>query len=143
MVVVAPDGSALAAAAAELDPPRLAVAPTTPVARAGVGALAVHLLAVLEQLGQFADADRVGRRRGQRSSSAGDRSSRPTRRPPASPGASAAPCPIVYGSDDLAGVAARHWKRQVNLERQGGRRSPRHCRSWPRTRSPGGASTAT
>lgn len=114
-VVVAPTGSAAAALAEQEGWSHVPAAFEVPVARAGVAGLVVHLLAVLEQLGQYA---------GLTSSAAAaieqlevrrtelDTESNPARRLATRIGRT---LPIVYGSDALTGAAARHWKRQVNL----------------------------
>lgn len=115
-VVVASAGSELAEAGRMVGSSSVSTPVDVPVARAAVGALTVHLLAVLEQLGQYSDVEsavsaavgQVGRRRTELAGHdhAIARLARRIGRT----------LPIVYGSDDLAGVAARHWKRRVNLD---------------------------
>jgi glucose/mannose-6-phosphate isomerase len=119
-VVVAPDGSELAAEAARRAQLHVSVDIDVPVARAAIGALAVHFLAVLEQLGQYADVEaavsaaitQLERRRDELTATASVAAKLARR--------IGRLLPIFYGSDELAGVAARHWKRQVNLNAKAG-----------------------
>lgn len=115
-VVVAPSDSRLAERGRAGGSSLVSTPVDVPVARAAAGALAVHLLALLEQLGQYSGIEsavsaavaQLERRR--RELDGDDHAvARLARR-------IGRTLPIVYGSDDLAGVAARHWKRRVNLD---------------------------
>ena len=113
-VVVAAEGAASVAGS-----PEALHVPTTfevPVARMAVGALAVHGLGVLEQLGLFAElapivAAAVAQLERRRTELTAD----------ANPAARLArrigrTLPVVHGSDFLGAVAANRWKRQFNLD---------------------------
>ena len=115
VVAVAPAGSALGDGAGA----RLHHVPLTvdiPVGRVAVGPLAVHGLQVLEQLGLLAEVDAMA---GAAAAQAELRRDELTG--PDNPAARLArrvgrTLPVVYGSDALGAVAARRWKRQVNLD---------------------------
>ena len=116
VLAVAPQGSAVAARAADAGG---LVAPTSvdvPAPRAAAGALAVHVLSVLEQLGTFADvvpmvAAAVAQLERRRDELVADAS--PARRLARRIGRT---LPIVYAGDPLGDAAAQHWKRRVNLD---------------------------
>ena len=116
LLAVAPGSSTLAERSTDAGGLVAATTVDVPVARAAAGALAVHVLSVLEQLGAFADVvpmvaaavDQLERRRDELVAGA-------------SPAARLArrigrTLPVVYGSDHLGDVAAQHWKRRVNLD---------------------------
>lgn len=113
-VTLAPPGSALAAAVEEGR--QVSTTLDVPVSRVAVGALAVHGLQVLEQLGILAEvasmvsaaADQMDRRREELAVD-GNPAARLARR-------IGRTLPVIHGSDALGAVAARRWKRQVNLD---------------------------
>jgi glucose/mannose-6-phosphate isomerase len=115
VVAVAARGSGLESEAEERGAARLTSPVDLPVARLAVGAVAVHILHLLEQLGQYADAEsavaaaaaQLGRRRDELAAD-----DNPIARVSRRIGRT---LPLFYGSDDLGGVAAGHCKRQVNL----------------------------
>ncbi len=114
--VIAPDGSELHGRAAAVDAALLTTPVALPFGRAAVGAVAVHALAVLDQLGQYGNREsavsaavaQLQRRRDELSAD-DDPMARLARR-------IGRTLPIVYGSDELGGVVAAHWKQQVNLD---------------------------
>lgn len=116
VLAVTPEASDLAAIAREADGLVVPAAIDVPVARLAAGPLAVHALAVLEQLGLFAELGssvaaavaQLERRRAELTA-AGGPAARLARRIDRT-------LPIVYGTDHIGGVAARHWKRRVNLD---------------------------
>ena len=115
-VVVGPEGSRLLAAGRSAGSGLVPSAIDVPVARAAVGALAVHVLSVLEQLGVFAEVvpmvaaavAQLERRRDELTAepSPATRLARRIGRT----------LPLVYAGDELGGVAARHWKQRINLD---------------------------
>jgi glucose/mannose-6-phosphate isomerase len=116
VLAVAPPGSELAARTADAGGLAAPVTVDVPVARAAAGALAVHVLSVLEQLGTFADvvpmvAAAVAQLELRRDELVADAS--PARRLARRIGRT---LPVVYASDPLGDVAAQHWKRRVNLD---------------------------
>lgn len=117
VVAVAPEMSALGDVVISGGGSLAAVTSVTPdpaLARFDVAVLAVGALAVLEQLGQLAEipaatsaaVSQLERRRQELTATA-DPAGRLARR-------IGRTLPLVLGSDRLAGVAATHWKRQVN-----------------------------
>jgi glucose/mannose-6-phosphate isomerase len=114
LVVVAPGDSELAGAGRAADAVVVPVTSRSAVGRCDVGIIAVHLLTLLEQLGQLAEVAastsaavaQLERRRNELSTDDND-ALRLARR-------IGRTLPLVYGSDELAGAAAAHWKRQVN-----------------------------
>ena len=113
--------------------------------RAGLGALAVPLLIVLERLGLFPGAEALARLR-RRPAQASVGTSSIVRRQPGRavwPDDIGRTVPIVYGGGGLGGLAAMRWKTQFNENAKvAGVRQPA-SRSCATTRSAGGASTAT
>ena len=114
--VVAPTDSGLARKAAAASHALVSSPVTVPVGRAATGAFVVHLLAILEQLGQHGDREsavsaavaQLERRRGELAVDDNPMAVLARR--------IGRTLPVVYGSDELAGVAAAHWKQQVNLD---------------------------
>lgn len=113
-LVVVASGGALAALATEWDVPFVAVDPTIPMPRAGIGAVSVPLLVVLERMGLFDGAgeqveravDQLRRRREELATDenvARDMARRIGRT-----------LPLVYGGGALGEVAAWRWKGQFN-----------------------------
>ncbi|HEX4540325.1 MAG TPA: bifunctional phosphoglucose/phosphomannose isomerase [Acidimicrobiales bacterium] len=113
-VVVVTSGGELAALADDWGAPALRVPDTIPQPRAAVGAMAVPLLAVAEDLGLLPDARRrvdhaVAQLQRRRDQLVG----------PASPAAALArrigrTIPIIYGAAGIGSVAAWRWKADVN-----------------------------
>lgn len=110
-VAVAPASSRLADAAALRDP----VTWSGAVPRLATGPLAVHGLRLLEQLGVLAEVDamvsaaasQLERRRDELGDDGGA-AARLARR-------IGRTLPVIYGADAVGGVAARAWKREINL----------------------------
>ena len=114
MVVISGPGE-LARLAREWDVPSIGIADTIPRARAGLGALAIPPLVVLEQTGLFPGAgqwidqaiDQVRQRRDElnRPGSMAEEVARRVGRT----------IPLIHSAQDLGAAAACRWKTQINL----------------------------
>ena len=114
VAVSRPDGQ-LAERALEWGAPHIPIPDGIPQPRAGLGALAIPPLVVLERLGLFAGADGVGPSRGRPAQAAARPARPPTRtRPPSWPAASGAACRSSTARRRTGAVAATRWKTQVN-----------------------------
>ncbi len=113
-LVAVSQGGALAALAARVDAPHVAVPPEILMPRTGIGALAIPPLLVLEQLGLFPGAsDSVAgaivqlRRRRDQLIGADNPAESLARR-------IGRTFPLIYGGAPLGAVAAQRWKAQCN-----------------------------
>ncbi len=114
VIAIGAAGGSLLAQAREWGAAVIEVAAQAPVTRASFGAVAVHILRVLEQLGLYAELDESIeaaivqlRRRRDELVADGSPAARLARR-------IGRTLPVVYGADAIGGVAARRWKHQVN-----------------------------
>jgi glucose/mannose-6-phosphate isomerase len=113
-IVAVTQGGELARRAEAWDAPIVSVADDIPQPRAGIGALTVPLMVVLEEIGLFPGAmhwidlavDQLTTRR--------DRLARPGGQGEELARRIGRTMPIIYGSGDLGSAAAHRWKTQMN-----------------------------
>jgi glucose/mannose-6-phosphate isomerase len=113
-VVVITKGGELAHRAASWDAPVVDIAPGIPQPRAGLGALAIPPLVVLEEIGLFPGASHWIDLAVERLTVRRDRLMRPGNEAEALARRIGRTVPLIYGGGGLGAVAAHRWKTQFN-----------------------------
>ena len=113
-IVAITKGGELAHRASSWDAPVVDIAPGIPQPRAGLGALAIPALVVLEEIGLFPGASHWIDLAVERLTIRRDRLMRPGNEAEVLARRIGRTVPLVYGGGGLGGVAAHRWKTQFN-----------------------------